>query len=104
MSEMIANKPVAATAAAPAAATAVAPTNLDMVLDVPVSLSVELGTTQLPMKEVLELGEGSVIQLDKEADAPVELYVNSRLIARGEVVVVEDRFGIKITEIIGKTS
>ncbi len=79
-----------------------APANLDMLLDVPVSLSVELGTTQLPMKEVLELGEGSVITLDKEADAPVELYVNSRLIARGEVVVVEDRFGIKITEIIDK--
>jgi flagellar motor switch protein FliN/FliY len=89
-------------AAQPAAATVAAPANLDMVLDVPVSLSVELGSTQLPMKEVLELGEGSVITLDKEADAPVELYVNSRLIARGEVVVVEDRFGIKITEIIGK--
>ncbi len=84
------------------ASNASAPANLDMLLDVPVSLSVELGTTQLPMKEVLELGEGSVITLDKEADAPVELYVNSRLIARGEVVVVEDRFGIKITEIIDK--
>ncbi len=90
------------TLATPAAATVAAPANLDMVLDVPVSLSVELGSTQLPMKEVLELAEGSVITLDKEADAPVELYVNSRLIARGEVVVVEDRFGIKITEIIGR--
>jgi flagellar motor switch protein FliN/FliY len=90
------------TPAAPPAAAIAAPANLDMVLDVPVSLSVELGSTQLPMKEVLELAEGSVITLDKEADAPVELYVNSRLIARGEVVVVEDRFGIKITEIIGR--
>jgi flagellar motor switch protein FliN/FliY len=54
------------------------------------------------MREVLELAEDSVITLDKEADAPVELFVNSRLIARGEVVVVDDRFGIKITEIIGK--
>ncbi len=89
-------------AANPPSAHVMAPANLDMVLDVPVSLSVELGSTQLPMKEVLELCEGSVITLDKEADAPVELYVNSRLIARGEVVVVEDRFGIKITEIIGR--
>jgi flagellar motor switch protein FliN len=95
MSETIAENPTAANVASPA--------NLDMVLDVPVSLSVELGCTQLPMKDVLELGEGSVITLDKEADAPVELFVNSRLIARGEVVVVEDRFGIKITEIIGKS-
>ncbi|HSH14735.1 MAG TPA: flagellar motor switch protein FliN [Verrucomicrobiae bacterium] len=85
----------------PTAARAV-PANLDMVLDVPVSLSVELGSTQLPMKDVLELGEGSVITLDKEADAPVELFINGRLIARGEVVVVEDRFGIKITELLGK--
>lgn len=96
MSEMLADKSAAATIAAPS--------NLDMVLDVPVTVSVELGATQLPMKEVLELTEGSVIQLDKEADAPVELFVNSRLIARGEVVVVEDRFGIKITEIVGKRS
>lgn len=95
MSEMLAEK---------APATIAAPSNLDMVLDVPVTVSVELGSTQLPMREVLELTEGSVIQLDKEADAPVELFVNSRLIARGEVVVVEDRFGIKITEIIGKRS
>jgi len=94
MSETLATHPASATIAAPA--------NLDMVLDVPVSLSVELGSTQLPMREVLELVEGSVITLDKEADAPVELFVNSRLIARGEVVVVEDRFGIKITEIIGR--
>jgi flagellar motor switch protein FliN/FliY len=78
------------------------PANLDMLLDVPVSLSVQLGTTQLPMREVLELGEGSVITLDKDADSPVELFVNNRLIARGEVVVVEDRFGIKVTEIIDK--
>lgn len=88
--------------AQPPTAARAAPANLDMVLDVPVSLSVELGSTQLPMKDVLELGEGSVITLDKEADAPVELFINGRLIARGEVVVVEDRFGIKITELLGK--
>jgi flagellar motor switch protein FliN len=71
--------------------------NFDLLLDVPVQLSVELGGCQLPMREVLQLAVGSVLQLDKAAEAPVDLYVNRKLIARGEVVVVEDRFGIKIT-------
>lgn len=77
------------------------PANLNLVLDVPVSLTIELGSCQLPMKEVLQLSIGSVVQLDKPADAPVELSVNGKLIARGEVVVIEDRFGVKITEVIG---
>jgi flagellar motor switch protein FliN/FliY len=77
------------------------PANLSLVLDVPVSLTIELGSCQLPMKEVLQLGIGSVVQLDKPADAPVELSVNGKLIARGEVVVIEERFGVKITEVIG---
>ena len=75
--------------------------NLNLVLDVPVSLTIELGGCQLPMREVLQLAIGSVVQLDKPADAPVELSINGKLIARGEVVVIEDRFGVKITEIIG---
>jgi flagellar motor switch protein FliN/FliY len=75
--------------------------NLNLVLDVPVSLSIELGSCQLPMREVLQLCVGSVVQLDKPADAPVELSVNGKLIARGEVVVIEDRYGVKITEVIG---
>lgn len=75
--------------------------NLNLVLDVPMSLTIELGSCQLPMREVLQLNIGSVVQLDKPADAPVELSVNGKLIARGEVVVVEDRFGVKITEVIG---
>ena len=75
--------------------------NLNLVLDVPVSLTIELGSCQLPMREVLQLNVGSVVQLDKPADAPVELSVNGKLIARGEVVVVEDRFGVKITDVIG---
>ena len=78
-----------------------APANLNLVLDVPVSLTIELGSCQLPMKEVLQLNVGSVVQLDKPADAPVELSVNGKLIARGEVVVVEDRFGVKVTEVLG---
>lgn len=77
--------------------------NLNLVLDVPLSLTIELGSCQLPMKEVLQLNIGSVVQLDKPADAPVELNVNGKLIARGEVVVVEDRFGVKVTEVIGGT-
>ena len=75
--------------------------NLSLVLDVPVSLTIELGSCQLPMREVLQLAVGSVVQLDKPADAPVELSVNGKLIARGEVVVIEDKFGVKITEVLG---
>ena len=83
-------------------ATSELPSNLDVLLDVPIKLSVELGSCFMPMKDLLNMNVGSVIQLDKVADAPVDLYVNQKLVARGEVVVVEDRFGIKITEIIGK--
>jgi flagellar motor switch protein FliN/FliY len=77
------------------------PANLEMLLDVPVKIAVELGACQMPMRDVLQLNAGSVVQLDKVADAPVDLYVNNKRIAQGEVVVVEDRFGIKITEIFG---
>ncbi len=75
------------------------PPNLELLLDIPVKLSVELGSVQMSMQEVLQLGPGSVVQLDKSADAPVELFVNQKLVARGEVVMMDDRFGIKITEI-----
>jgi flagellar motor switch protein FliN/FliY len=84
--------------------TAENPTNLNLVLDVPVNLTIELGGTQLSMREVLQLNVGSVVQLDKPADAPVELSINGKLIARGEVVVIDDRFGVKITEIIGSVA
>jgi len=80
------------------------PPNLGILMDVPVGLTVELGSCQLPMREVLQLGVGSVVQLDKIADAPVELYINQKLVGRGEVVVVENRFGIKITELVGVSS
>jgi len=81
-----------------------APANLGVLLDVPVRLTVELGACQMPMRDVLQLCAGSVVQLDKAADAPVDLYVNQKRIARGEVVVVEDRFGIRITELVGGTN
>lgn len=77
------------------------PANLEVLMDVPVKLTVELGGCQMPMKEVLQLNVGSVVQLDKFANAAVDLFVNQKRIARGEVVVVEERFGIKITEILG---
>ena len=68
------------------AATSDFPTNLDIILDVPVKLTVELGSCQMPMRDVLRLTTGSVVQLDKVADAPVDLFVNQKLVARGEVV------------------
>lgn len=74
---------------------------LDLVLDVKVKVTVQLGSCQLPMREVLELAPGAVIQLNQHASDPVGLYVNEKLIAYGEVVVVEDSFGIKITELVG---
>ena len=75
--------------------------NLDILLDVKVKITVQLGSSQLPMREVMELQPGSVIQLNPAANDPVGLYVNDKLIAYGEVVVVEDNFGIKITELVG---
>jgi flagellar motor switch protein FliN len=83
-------------------ATVESPPNLSVLLDIPVQVSVELGASQMPMREVLALKPGSVVQLDRVADAPVDLYVNDKLVARGEVVVVDDRYGIKVTEILGR--
>ena len=74
---------------------------LDIVLDVKVKVTVQLGSCQLPMREVLELSPGSVVQLNQHASDPVGLYINEKLVAYGEVVVVEDNFGIKITELVG---
>jgi flagellar motor switch protein FliN/FliY len=74
---------------------------LTIVLDVKVQLTVRLGSCQLPMREVLELSPGAIIQLNQRASDPVGLYVNDKLIALGEVVVLEENFGIKITELIG---
>lgn len=75
------------------------PPNLDILLDVPVTLTVELGSCQLPMRDVLQLAVGTIVQLDKPAGTPVELRANQKLVARGEVVVVEDQLGIRITEL-----
>ena len=77
---------------------------LDIVLDVKVKVTVQLGSCQLTMREVLELAPGAVVQLNQHASDPVGLYVNDKLVAYGEVVVVEDNFGIKITELVGSES
>jgi len=76
---------------------------IDIVLDVKVNVTVQLGSCQMPMREVLELAPGSIVQLMQRASDPVGLFVNGKLVAHGEVVVVEDNFGIKITELVGST-
>ena len=76
---------------------------LNTVLDVRVQLTVRLGSCQLAMRDVLDLTPGSVIQLNQRANDPVGLYVNDKLIALGEVVVVEESFGIKVTRMVGET-
>ena len=73
--------------------------NLDILMDIKLQLTVELGRTELPIKKVLELTRGSIIELEKVAGEPVELYANGKLVAHGEVVVIEDNFGLRITSI-----
>lgn len=73
---------------------------LDLLLDVPLDVSVELGRARMSIQELLSLGPGSVIELDKVAGEPLDILVNERLVARGEAVVVNDKFGVRITDII----
>jgi flagellar motor switch protein FliN len=77
-----------------------APRKLDMLLDVPLDLSVELGRARMSIQDLLNLSPGSVIELDKVAGEPLDFMVNGRLVARGEAVVVNDKFGVRITDII----
>ena len=76
--------------------------NLDMIMDVPLVVSVEIGRTKKPIREILEITQGSLIVLDKMAGDQVELYANNKCIAKGDVVVVHDNFGIRVTEVMGK--
>lgn len=73
--------------------------NLDILMDIKLQMTVELGRTELPVKKVLELTKGSIVELEKVAGEPVELYANGKLVAQGEVVVIEDNFGLRITSI-----
>lgn len=74
--------------------------NLDVVLDIPVSISMEIGRTKISIRNLLQLNQGSVVELDRLAGEPMDVLVNGTLIARGEVVVVNEKFGIRLTDII----
>ena len=76
------------------------PQNLDMILDIPVNMTVELGRTKIAIRNLLQLAQGSVVELDGLAGEPMDVLVNGCLIAQGEVVVVNDKFGIRLTDII----
>lgn len=77
--------------------------NLDFILDIPLKVTVELGRTTVVVKDLLQLGQGSVLELDKLAGEPLEILVNGKLVAKGEVVVVNEKFGIRLTDIISPT-
>ncbi len=98
---------VAAPVAQPASFASFAPSpatgagnDLNMILDIPVQLTVELGRTRIPIKHILQLAQGSVVELDALAGEPMDVLVNGYLIAQGEVVVVNDKFGIRLTDIV----
>ena len=74
--------------------------NLDVILDVPVTLSMEVGRTRIPIRNLLQLNQGSVVELDRAAGEPLDVFVNGTLIAHGEVVVVNERFGIRLTDVV----
>jgi flagellar motor switch protein FliN/FliY len=74
--------------------------NLDMILDVHVNLSMEVGHTRIPIRNLMQLNQGSVVELDRAAGEPLDVFVNGTLIAHGEVVVVNEKFGIRLTDVI----
>lgn len=74
--------------------------NLDFILDIPMQVSVQLGSTKMLIRDLLQLGQGSVVELEKLAGEPLEVLVNNRLVARGEVVVVNEKFGIRLTDVV----
>ncbi len=77
--------------------------NLDFILDIPLTLTVELGRSRMLVNELLQLGQGSVVELTKIAGEPMDIFVNQRLIAKGEVVVVNEKFGVRLTDIVSPT-
>jgi len=74
--------------------------NLDFILDIPLQVTVELGRTKLLVKDVLQLNQGAVVELTKLAGEPLDIFVNSKLVARGEAVVVNDKFGVRLVDIV----
>ena len=76
------------------------PRNIDLVLDIPVTLSMELGRTRISIRDLLKLKSGSVVELQKMADEPLDILVNGTLVARGEAIVIDDKFGIRLTDVV----
>ena len=76
------------------------PRGMELIMDIPLEVTVELGRVRMLIRDVLELASGSIVELDRVAGEPVDLLVNGRLVAKGEVVVIEDNFGIRLTEIV----
>ncbi|WP_425493873.1 flagellar motor switch protein FliN [Dyella silvatica] len=74
--------------------------NLDMILDVPVTLAMEVGRTRISIRNLLQLNQGSVVELDRAAGEPLDVFVNGTLVAHGEVVVINEKFGIRLTDVI----
>ena len=74
--------------------------NLDLLLDIPMTVSVQIGSTTMLVRDLLQLGQGSVIELEKLAGEPMDVLVNQKLVARGEVVVVNEKFGIRLTDVV----
>ncbi len=78
----------------------IAPENIDLIMDVPLEVTVELGRTSKSIKDILDFSPGTIIELDKLAGEPIDVLVNGKFVAKGEVVVIEESFGIRVTEII----
>lgn len=76
------------------------PRDLDFILDIPLDLTVELGRTKMLVHDLLQLGQGSIVELNKIAGEPLEIFINRKLVARGEVVVVNEKFGVRLTDIV----
>ncbi|GIW55329.1 MAG: hypothetical protein KatS3mg082_1733 [Nitrospiraceae bacterium] len=74
--------------------------NLEFILDIPMQVTVQVGTARMAIRDLLQLGQGSVIELDKLAGEPMEVLVNNKLVAKGEVVVVNEKFGIRLTDVV----
>ena len=89
-----------AAAAVPVAATAANDAKLEVILDVPVTLTLEVGRTRLPIRSLLQLAQGSVVELERAAGEPLDVFVNGTLVAHGEVVVVNEKFGIRLLDVV----
>jgi flagellar motor switch protein FliN/FliY len=74
--------------------------DMDLILDIPLDVTVELGKVKMLVNELLQLGQGSVIELSKQAGEPLDIYVNNKLVAKGEVVILDEKFGIRVSDII----